>query len=63
MANSENLMDEIDLIVMHHVETIDNVFKDLKKALATAAATAAESSSSSENPNLLNERVDIAQQR
>lgn len=54
MANTENWMDEIDSIVMHHIETIENVFDDLKEAAAA---------SSSENPNLMSERIDDAQQR
>lgn len=65
MADAENLMDEIDLIVMHHIESIERIFDDLKLELAAAAATtaAAELSSSSANPNSMSERINTAQQR
>lgn len=60
-------MDEIDSIVLHHVESIDTVFDDLKKALATppttTSADTAESESPATDPNFLKERIDAAQQR
>lgn len=66
MANPDSIMDEIDSIVLHHVETIDKVFDDLKKAVTTTAAAAEseiESVSTTASPNFLRERIDSAQQR
>lgn len=58
MTDKERLMDEIDSIFGDHLESIGNVFDDLKKATAVDA-----SSSDGEKFNFLHERIDIAQQR
>lgn len=72
MAHADNNMtDEIDWIVTHHIETIDKLFEDLKKALAIppppAAAAESElgskSESSTANPKCSEESIDIAKQR
>lgn len=61
MANSENLMVEIDSIVPHQVESIDTVFDDLKKELATPTTAAALFACG--KSKFLEERIDAAQQR
>lgn len=60
MANKESLNEEIDEIVSYHIQSIGNVFDDLKKAVA---ADTPSSSSDSEEPIVLHERINIAQQR
>lgn len=50
-----NWMEEIDSIIMQRTQSVDNIFDDLKKAVASAPASA--------NLNFMFKQIDSAHKR